>query len=169
MALKWKSKMFIYSFIFIEKSPNPKNTLRIKGKKRGSLKAGFLHLLGRRRNVWFSSRRRDRSRPGRLRERVGHDWEAEPNCQPDWGRHSIHEAFPGGSDGKETALNAGNLGSIRGLGLAAHSSIFGGFPGGSDSGEGNTHSSILAWTSLWRGEPGGPLSVGSQRQSQLSD
>ena len=40
--------------------------------------------------------------------------------------------FPGGSDGKESACNVGDLGSILGLG---------GFPGGGHA----THSSILAW------------------------
>ena len=46
--------------------------------------------------------------------------------------------FPGGSDDKESACNAGDLGSIPGLGRSA--------------GEGMaTHSSILAWTE----EPGG--------------
>ena len=40
--------------------------------------------------------------------------------------------FPGGSDGKESAGNAGDLGSIPGLGQA---------PGGGHA----THFSILAW------------------------
>ena len=39
--------------------------------------------------------------------------------------------FPGGSDGKESACNVGDLGSIPGSGRSP--------------GEGNTHSSILAW------------------------
>ena len=55
-------------------------------------------------------------------------------------------SFPGGSDGKESASAAGD---IPGLGR---------FPG-----EGNTHSSILAWKVPWREEPGGLQSVGSQR------
>ena len=55
-------------------------------------------------------------------------------------------SFPGGSDGKESASAAGD---IHGLGR---------FPG-----EGNTHSSILAWKVPWREEPGGLQSVGSQR------
>ena len=50
--------------------------------------------------------------------------------------------FPGGSDGKESACNVGDLGSIPGLGR---------FPG-----EGNDyHSSILAWRIPWTEEPGG--------------
>ena len=50
--------------------------------------------------------------------------------------------FPGGSDGKNSAYNVGDLGSIPGL--------------GNSPGEGNaTHSSILAWRILWTEEPGG--------------
>ena len=42
----------------------------------------------------------------------------------------VHVGFPGGSDGKESASNAGHLDSIPGLGrpleegMATHSSIF---------------------------------------------
>ena len=60
------------------------------------------------------------------------------------------EGFPGGSDGRESAYNAGDLGLIPGSGR---------YPG-----EGNaTHSCILAWRILWTQEPGGLQSVGSQR------
>ena len=49
--------------------------------------------------------------------------------------------FPGGSDSRESACNAGDLGSIP---------ASGGSPG-----EGNaTHSSILAWRIPWTKEPG---------------
>ena len=49
---------------------------------------------------------------------------------------------PGGSDGKESACNAGDLGSIPGSGRAP--------------GEGNTsYSSILAWIIPWTEEPCG--------------
>ena len=47
--------------------------------------------------------------------------------------------FPGGSDGKESACNAGDLSSIPGLGRS---------PGGG-------HSNSLAWRIPWREEPGG--------------
>ena len=58
--------------------------------------------------------------------------------------------FPGGSEGKQSACNAGGLGSIPGLGRS--------------SGEGRaTHSSILAWRSPWTEEPGRLQSLGSQR------
>ena len=59
--------------------------------------------------------------------------------------------FPGGSDGKESACNAGDLGSIPGLGRS---------PG---EGNGATHSSILAWKIPWTEEPGGLQFMGSQR------
>ena len=57
--------------------------------------------------------------------------------------------FPGGSDGKESACNLGDLGLISGkkdleTGMA-------------------THSSILAWRIPWTEEPGGLQSMGSQR------
>ena len=56
--------------------------------------------------------------------------------------------FPGGSEVKASACNAGDLGSIPGLGRS---------PGG---GNGN---SSLAWRILWVEEPGGLQSTGSQR------
>ena len=64
--------------------------------------------------------------------------------------------FPGGSLAKNTPVNAGDLGSIAGLGRSL--------------GEGNvlemfqaTHSSILAWKIPWTGEPGELQSMESQR------
>ena len=59
-------------------------------------------------------------------------------------------SFPGGSDGKESACNVGDPGSIPGLGRS---------PGG---GNGNPLS-ILAWKIPWTDEPGGLQSMGSQR------
>ena len=47
--------------------------------------------------------------------------------------------FPGGSEGKASAYSAGDLGSIPGSGRS--------------SGEGNDHSSILAWKIPWTEEP----------------
>ena len=58
--------------------------------------------------------------------------------------------FPGSSDGKESAYNEGDLGSIPGLGRS---------PGGATA----THSSILAWRVSWTEEPGGLQFMGSQR------
>ena len=58
--------------------------------------------------------------------------------------------FLGGSDGKESACNAGDLGSSPGSGRAP--------------GEGNTpYSSILAWIIPWTEEPGRLQSMGLQR------
>ena len=52
------------------------------------------------------------------------------------------KCFPGDSNGKESACNAGDLGLIPGLGRS--------------SGEGSaTHSSVLAWEIPWTEEPGG--------------
>ena len=57
--------------------------------------------------------------------------------------------FPGGSDGKETACNVGDLGSIPGSGRSP--------------GEGMaTHSSIFAWRIPGTGETGGLPSMGSK-------
>ena len=53
--------------------------------------------------------------------------------------------FPGGSVGKESACNVGDLGSISGLGRS---------PGRDPLEEGMaTHSSILAWRIPWMEEP----------------
>ena len=58
--------------------------------------------------------------------------------------------IPGGSDGKASACNVGDLGSIPGLGISP--------------GEGNgNHSSTLAWRIPQREEPGGLQSMRSQR------
>ena len=59
---------------------------------------------------------------------------------------------PGGSDGKESARNVGDLGSIPGLGR---------FPGEGMA----THSSILAWRIPWTGKPGRRQSMGTQSQT----
>ena len=58
--------------------------------------------------------------------------------------------FPGGSDSKASAYNAGDPGSIPGLGRS---------PGE----ENGTHSSILAWRIPWTEAPGGLQSIGLQR------
>ena len=60
------------------------------------------------------------------------------------------EFFPGGSDGKQTTCNLGDLAST---------------PGCEDPLEKGpaTHSSILAWRISWTEEPGRLQSMGSQR------
>jgi len=63
---------------------------------------------------------------------------------------SILLGFPGGSDGKQFACNAGDPGSILGLGRS---------PGG---GNGNPFS-ILAWKIPWTEELDGLQSMGLQR------
>ena len=58
--------------------------------------------------------------------------------------------FPGGSDGKESACNAGDL--VQSLGredLLEKGTV--------------THCSILAWRTAWTEEPGGPQSTGPQK------
>ena len=64
---------------------------------------------------------------------------------------SCHGGFPGGSDGKASACNAGDLGSIPG---SARS------PG---EGNGNPLSSTLTWKIPWMEEPGRLQSMESQR------
>ena len=58
--------------------------------------------------------------------------------------------FPGGSDGKASVYNVGDLGSIPGSGRS---------PGGGMA----THSSILPWRIPWTEKPGGLQSIGSQK------
>ena len=64
----------------------------------------------------------------------------------------LMRVFPGGSDNKESACNAGDLGSIPWLeGMA-------------------THSSILAWRIPWTEEPGGTAVHGvAKSQTRLND
>ena len=58
--------------------------------------------------------------------------------------------FPGGSDGKDSACNVGDLGSILGWEDPLEKGMA-------------THSSILAWRIPRTEEPGGLLSMESQR------
>ena len=60
--------------------------------------------------------------------------------------------FPGGSDGKMSAYNVGDPGSIPGSGRSPDQEK-----------EMATHSSILAWKIPWTEEPGRLQSVGLQR------
>ena len=60
--------------------------------------------------------------------------------------------FPGGSDGKESACNVGDLGQSLGWEDPLEEDMA-------------THSSILAWRIPWPQEPGGLQSTGSQRVS----
>ena len=58
--------------------------------------------------------------------------------------------FPGGSDGKESAYNVGDLGFIPGFGRSPWKGTA-------------THSSILAWRISWTEEHGGLQSMRLQR------
>ena len=58
--------------------------------------------------------------------------------------------FPGDSDSKKSACNAGDLGLIPGLKDPLEKEM-------------GTHSSILAWKIPWTEEPGRLQSMGSQR------
>ena len=62
----------------------------------------------------------------------------------------IYMGFPGGSEVKASAWNAGDLGSIPGLEDPLEKEMA-------------THSSILAWRISCTEEPGGLQSMGSQR------
>ena len=65
-------------------------------------------------------------------------------------------SFSGDSDSKESACNAGDLGSVPGLGRSP--------------GEGNgSHSSIIAWRIPWTEELGELQSMGSQSWTKLSN
>ena len=67
-------------------------------------------------------------------------------------KYGVLMGFPGGSEGKESACNSGDLGSIPGLGRS---------PGG---GHGNPlQYSCLENLHPWTEEPGGLQSMGSQR------
>ena len=64
--------------------------------------------------------------------------------------HNLHACLPGGSDGKASVYNAGDLGSIPGLGRSA--------------GEGNGNPlQYYCLENPWTEEPGRLQSMGSQR------
>ena len=62
----------------------------------------------------------------------------------------MYQDFPGGSDGKASAYNVGDLGSTLGREDLLEKEMA-------------THSSILAWKIPWMEEPGRLQSMGSQR------
>ena len=64
--------------------------------------------------------------------------------------------FPGGSDGKASAYNEGDPGSIPRSGRSSGERM-------------TTHSSILAWKIPWTEEPGGLQSMGSQESDMTED
>ena len=64
--------------------------------------------------------------------------------------HNFFLSFSGGTDTKESACNAGDLGLIPGLGRFLEKGM-------------TTHSSILAWRIPWAEEAGGLQSMELQR------
>ena len=73
--------------------------------------------------------------------------------------------FPGGSDGKASVCNAGDLGVLSGKESACSAGDPGSIPGLERSpGQGNGNPvHILAWRIPWTKKPGGLQSMGSQR------
>ena len=63
---------------------------------------------------------------------------------------TVFRGFPGGSEVKASASNAGDLSSIPGSGRSLEKEMA-------------THSSALAWKIPWTEEPDGLQSMGSQR------
>ena len=63
---------------------------------------------------------------------------------------TLWTSFPGGWDSKESAWDAGDVGSVPGWGRSLEKEMA-------------THSSILAWRISWTEDPGGLQSMGSQR------
>jgi len=64
--------------------------------------------------------------------------------------HLHIRGFPGSSDGKESACNAEDLGSIHESGRSLGKEVV-------------THTSILAWEISWMEEPGRLQSMGSKK------
>ena len=91
-------------------------------------------------------------RAGRMRARGS--WHRESQARLKSLRFLSHililVGFPGGSDGKESACNAGDVGSIPGLGRLLEKGMA-------------SHSNILVWRIPWTEELGGLQSMGLQR------
>ena len=66
-------------------------------------------------------------------------------------KHEYVQRFPGGSDGKESACNAGDHGSVPGLGRSPGCRAWQPTP------------AFLPGQSPWTEEPGGPQSIAFQR------
>ena len=73
--------------------------------------------------------------------------------------------FPGGSDGKESSCNAGDMGLIPGSGYITYNNFNVLFTYLLEKAMA-TRSSVLAWRIPGMGEPDGLLSVGSHRVGQ---
>ena len=66
-------------------------------------------------------------------------------------QYEKNNGFPGGSESKEFACNAGDLGLIPGSGRSTGEKYW------------RIHSSIIGWKTPWTEEPGGVQSMRSQR------
>ena len=87
--------------------------------------------------------------------------EEQGRSQQGWVRHGLGResrfhskydlGFPGGSDSKESILNAGEPGSIPRSGRSLEKGMA-------------SHSHILAWKTPWTEESGGTQSIGLQRE-----
>ena len=89
--------------------------------------------------------------PVRVWRRKPQDWEGVPyGSKGVLQASTLSEGFPGGSEGKESACNAGDPGLIPGSGRCA---------GGGHA----TPSRIIVWSVPWTEELGGLQSTGSQR------
>ena len=75
---------------------------------------------------------------------------ADGDCSHEIKRRLLLGVFPGGSEVKVSAWNAGDLGSIPGSGRPLEKEMA-------------THSSTLAWKMPWTEEPGRLQSMESQR------
>ena len=83
--------------------------------------------------------------------RLGFDpWIRKIPWRREWQPTPVFLGFPGSSDGKESACNEGDMGSILGWEDPLEEGM-------------TTHSSILAWRIPWTGELGGLFPMGSQR------
>ena len=85
----------------------------------------------------------------------------DPQCARPCSQHWVYngecnsQGFPRGSDGKELACNAGDLGSVPGSGRSLEKGM-------------TTHSNILDWRIPWTDEIGGLQSIGLPRVRRLT-
>ena len=80
---------------------------------------------------------------------AGVGWNDVHGFRLSFGDNALDLRFPGSSDGKESACNAGDPGSIPGSARSPEKGMA-------------THSSILAWRIPWTEKPGGLQTMGSQ-------
>ena len=91
----------------MEKTIGPRTSVRCPGKEEGSTREGWEGLLSERRRKW--RKQCPKSQIVRVCPKVGSDGRGQVLLK-------AKVIYPGGSDDKEFACNAGELGSIPGLG-----------------------------------------------------